>query len=118
MNRAAVWLLLAAFCFICGISAMAGAPEPTGAEFITLDGGDSGAVPFPHRLHQTVLGDCMICHSVFPQKAGSIGELKASGELKQKQVMNKQCTACHRKLKKEGKKTGPTTCKSCHVKDS
>jgi hypothetical protein len=90
--------------------------ENKGAPEMTLNGGKSGPVPFPHMAHQTALGDCRICHELFPQEAGAIERLKASGELQQKQVMNKQCTKCHKQFKKEGKQTGPTTCKSCHVK--
>ncbi len=109
----AILVLLA----LVAASAAAVDSQDKGAETIVLDGGKSGNVTFPHHLHQNVLVDCMICHSVFPQKSGSINELKASGALKQKQVMNRQCTACHRKMKKEGKKTGPTTCTSCHDKN-
>ncbi|MDJ0805125.1 MAG: cytochrome c3 family protein [Desulfobacterales bacterium] len=87
-----------------------------GAEQIELYGGKSGPVPFPHRAHQEVLPDCAVCHELFPQETGAIEKLKASGELKKKQIMNKHCTKCHRKMKQEGQKTGPTTCKSCHVK--
>lgn len=110
-------LLMAALLMLAGASVLAGANQDKGAENIMLEGGKSGPVPFPHRQHQLVLEDCMICHSIFPQKVGSIEALKAGGELKKKQVMNKHCTACHRKMKKEGKKTGPTTCTSCHVKN-
>ena len=91
--------------------------EDKGAPQLTLAGGNSGPVPFPHQAHQEALGDCRICHELFPQEAGAIERLKAAGELKQKQIMNKHCTKCHRQYKKDGKKTGPTTCKSCHVKD-
>ena len=87
-----------------------------GAEQIELFGGKSGPVPFPHWAHQEVLPDCSVCHELFPQETGAIERLKASGELKKKQIMNKHCTKCHRKMKQEGQKTGPTTCKSCHVK--
>jgi cytochrome c2 len=54
---------------------------------------------------------------LFPQEAGAIAALKASGELAKKQVMNKHCTKCHKQMKNEGQKTGPTTCKACHVKN-
>lgn len=91
--------------------------ENMGAPRLTLEGGKSGPVPFPHAAHQEALGDCRICHELFPQEAGAIERLKAAGELKPKQVMNKHCTKCHRQYKKDGRKTGPTTCKSCHVKD-
>jgi hypothetical protein len=90
--------------------------ENKGAPQMTLDGGKNGTVAFPHMAHQKALGDCHICHETFPQKAGAIDALKASGELKPKQVMNKLCTKCHKELKKEGKKTGPTTCTACHAK--
>jgi hypothetical protein len=87
-----------------------------GAEQIELQGGKSGPVPFPHLVHQDALADCNVCHELFPQEIGAIDKLKASGELQKKQIMNKHCTKCHKKMKKEGQKTGPTTCKSCHIK--
>ncbi len=87
-----------------------------GAEQIELYGGKSGPVPFPHLVHQDVIEDCKVCHELFPQKIGAIEKLKASGELQKKQIMNKHCTKCHKKMKTEGQKTGPTTCKSCHIK--
>jgi hypothetical protein len=90
--------------------------ENKGAAEIKLPGGKRGLVPFPHHRHQDKLGDCDICHSVFPQKAGIIAELKAQGKLKKKHVMNKLCTKCHKQRKKEGIKTGPTKCKQCHIK--
>ena len=48
--------------------------------------------------------------------AGSIKALKAEGKLKKKHVMNKLCTKCHKQKKKAGQKSGPTTCKKCHIK--
>lgn len=90
--------------------------ENKGAESIEIDGGTRGNVSFPHRRHQENLGDCKICHSVFPQKPGSIAELKAQGTLKKKYVMNKLCTKCHKEMKKSGRKAGPTTCTKCHIK--
>ncbi|MGD9332750.1 MAG: cytochrome c3 family protein [Desulfobacterales bacterium] len=105
---------------VVGIVGLAGAytiqTENKGADQIELYGGKSGPVPFPHHAHQEVLTDCKVCHELFPQEIGAIDKLKASGELKKKQIMNKHCTKCHKKLKQEGKKTGPTTCKACHVK--
>jgi hypothetical protein len=93
------------------------ATENKGAAEIKLPGGTRGLVPFPHHQHQDKLGDCEICHSVFPQKAGIIKELKAQGKLKKRQVMNKLCIKCHRQKKREGIKTGPTTCTKCHIKE-
>ena len=98
--------------------ALSDAPvENKGAAEITLPGGTRGPVPFPHHQHQDNLVDCQICHALYPQKAGIIEELKAAGTLKKKQVMNKQCTKCHKQKKKEGLKAGPTTCAKCHFKE-
>ena len=113
--------ILVLMLLILGIVGLAGAytiqTENKGPEEITLPGGKQGVVPFPHRAHQAALGEnCAICHELFPQKAGAIDDLKTSGELKPKQIMNKHCTKCHKQMKAEGKKTGPTTCTSCHVK--
>ena len=87
-----------------------------GAEEMTMVGGEKGDVWFPHRKHQNNLGDCKTCHDLFPQEAGTIQKMKAEGELKKKQIMNKKCLACHRKMKKAGEPTGPTSCKKCHHK--
>ena len=91
--------------------------ENKGAAEIKIPGGTRGSVPFPHHRHQNKLVDCDICHSVFPQKAGIIEELKAQGKLEKKHVMNKLCTKCHKQKKQEGLKTGPTTCTKCHIKE-
>jgi hypothetical protein len=87
-----------------------------GAVNLEMDGGKRGKVPFPHHQHQEKLGDCSVCHSIFPQKTGSIEELKAQGKLKKKYVMNKLCTKCHKETKKAGRKSGPTTCSKCHIR--
>jgi hypothetical protein len=93
-----------------------GAPTDKGAAEIVLEGGTSGSVAFPHHRHQEKLTDCNICHAAFPQKAGSIEDLKAQGKLAKKQIMNEQCTKCHREKKQAGEKAGPTTCTTCHAK--
>jgi hypothetical protein len=98
-----------------GIGALA-QPQNPGAAEIILEGGTSGNVTFPHQRHQQKLTDCNICHSAFPQKAGAIEELKAQGKLAKKQIMNEQCTKCHKEKQRAGEKTGPTTCTTCHVK--
>lgn len=108
-------LLLAAV-FSVGPGAVFAQTQNTGAAEIVLDGGTSGSVAFPHQRHQAKLADCTICHSAFPQKAGAIEELKAQGKLAKKQIMNEQCTKCHKEKKQAGEKAGPTTCTTCHVK--
>ena len=87
-----------------------------GAENISVYGGSRGDVPFPHHAHQDRLKDCNTCHATFPQEADGLKKMKAAGQLKPKQVMNKQCVKCHKDQKKAGNPTGPTTCSKCHVK--
>lgn len=96
--------------------ALSAQSDSKGPETLVLEGGTKGNITFPHREHQNNLRDCKICHTLFPQKAGSIAAMKADGELKKKQVMNKLCLNCHRKMKKAGKDTGPTSCSDCHRK--
>jgi len=111
-------ILVAITAIIAGaMAASSMATQNKGAENIEIDGGKRGKVPFPHRQHQARIEDCQICHSVFPQKSGSIAELKTDGKLKKKYVMNKLCTKCHKEKKKAGQKSGPTTCTKCHIKE-
>ena len=111
-----VLLVLISVLLAGAMTAASMASQNKGAENIELEGGKRGKVLFPHRQHQTNLKDCQICHTVFPQKSGSIEALKAEGKLKKKHVMNKLCTKCHKEYKKAGQKSGPTTCKKCHIK--
>ena len=101
--RICLLLIVAMLVFAAASIALSSAPvENKGAAEITLPGGTRGPVPFPHHQHQNKLVDCQICHSLYPQKDGIIEELKTAGTLKKKQVMNKQCTKCHKQNKKEG----------------
>jgi hypothetical protein len=98
------------------ISTIGFAMENKGAEKIQIDGGSRGAIPFPHRSHQDSLGDCNICHTMFPQEPQSLAKLKENGQMKPKNVMNKLCIKCHKAEKKAGNKAGPTTCSKCHIR--
>jgi hypothetical protein len=108
--------IVAAFILVAMGACAAVALETKGAESITLDGGSRGVVSFPHYRHQSALGDCNACHSLFPQEQGVIMRLKQEGKLAGKQVMNKHCIKCHRAEKKAGKKAGPVSCSQCHNK--
>lgn len=111
-----VWLTAFGAVFLIGLSVAA--QQNTGPEEMVLEGGRTGDVSFPHRLHQTALAQkCEVCHDLFPQKIGSIQELIDQGELKSKEIMNKHCVKCHREMKREGKQTGPISCTQCHDKD-
>jgi hypothetical protein len=89
--------------------------EDVGPEKFVLEGGEPGGVPFPHRAHQDALDQqCEICHELFPQHRGAIQELVAEEKLRKKEVMNLHCIKCHRDYKREGKPSGPTSCRRCH----
>ena len=90
------------------------AEENKGAAEINLPSGNKKSVDFPHKVHQDVLKDCTICHSIFPMEKGIILKKVTDGTMKKKTVM-KQCQACHRKLAKQGRKAGPTSCSKCHT---
>ena len=107
------WLL--AVLMLMGALVQAAAPD-RGAAKITLDGGSYGKVHFPHRRHQEKMAACDPCHDLFPQEAGSIRSLKASGKLGPKVVMKTKCIACHKTKKAAREKTGPTGCRRCHQK--
>ena len=107
--RLAVFLIMG---ILLGTSAAA-VGENKGVENVLLQAGKLGHVPFSHHMHQDALGDCKLCHDLFPQVAGSIDQLKAEGKLKNKAVMD-QCQTCHRQRETKGEKTGPTKCGGCH----
>ncbi len=108
MNIKLSVMLISIAAIVIGSSvAFSGNDQNKGAKSIEIDGGTRGKVPFPHHRHQENLADCTICHSIFPQKPGSIEELKAQGKLKKKYVMNKLCTKCHKEIKKAGRQDRP-----------
>jgi len=109
-------IALAAALFGLLITAAVVGSAENGAEDMELHGGKRGKVPFPHRTHQEVLGDCKKCHDLFPQEKGAIERLKKAGDLKKKQVMNKSCVKCHKTMKKTRGKSGPVTCAQCHIR--
>ena len=113
MGRIIVMVCILTLCGVLSVVAV----ENKGAEQICVDGGSRGVVPFPHHRHQNALGECNICHDLFPQEQGSIARLKKEGILIKKQIMNKHCVKCHKTKKRAGEATGPTTCAKCHIKD-
>lgn len=93
------------------------ADENKGANQIRLDGGTRGPVVFPHHRHQDRIGECTVCHDLFPQQSGAIETFKAQNKLDRKEVMNKLCIKCHRAKKAAGESNyGPITCSQCHQK--
>jgi hypothetical protein len=91
-------------------------------------------VYFAHDLHSDTLADkgCGVCHHVADQDTGRLiyreGEeltckechaaQNPAGQIALREAYHGSCTACHRTLiKKNNKKTGPTTCGECHKKN-
>ena len=112
--KATIGVLL--ICLAVMLAGMALAVENKGAETMELEGGKRGNVPFPHHQHQNKLVDCKICHDTFPQEKGVIEKLKKAGKLKPKHGSYNQCSKCHKEKRRAGEKSGPITCKKCHIK--
>lgn len=110
MSRKLVILLMLGFS-IFSFSIAVG--ENKGAERIVLKGGKLGDVAISHHLHQNAIGDCNICHTLFPQVAGSIEKLKAEGKLKKREAMDR-CVECHKQVATTGGKALPIKCGECH----
>ncbi|MBU1171147.1 MAG: cytochrome c family protein [Proteobacteria bacterium] len=107
-----IFPILILFVFLINHTAFS-AEETVGRPVLKIADGEKGDVTFPHEKHQQTLKDCTLCHSLFPKKPGVVREMITDGKLKRKQVMN-HCLACHKAKKKEGLKTGPTSCSKCH----
>ena len=75
-----------------------------------------GRVTFTHTNHTEDYGfDCGTCHHL--QMEGGFNKCSSCHE-DLKNTLHKTCfRGCHRNLKAEGKKTGPTTCSGCHTKE-
>ena len=111
MKRKGIILILVFFIF----SPLTARGLNKGAATMVLQGGKLGNAPFSHHLHQNAVGDCTICHTLFPQVAGSIDKLKAEGNLKKREAMN-QCVECHKKEATTVGKALPTKFSECHKK--
>jgi hypothetical protein len=59
-----------------------------------------GEVKFPHKKHQGIYQDCIICHEKGPGKIENLG----------KEWAHITCKGCHQELKK-----GPVDCTGCHT---
>ncbi len=110
MKKISFTLVIALF-FVFAIHASSS--DNKGSAEIVLNVDSKGDVTFPHARHQVSLKDCMKCHSLFSQKRGVIEEMIDSGKLEKQQVMN-HCRSCHREMKENGQKSGPTNCMKCH----
>jgi hypothetical protein len=84
-------------------------------------------VTFSHKKHKGF--ECTRCHHEMKdgknvwkkgqevKKCGACHKLKKEGKVKKlEKAFHDQCQKCHKKLKKQKKKTGPTSCSKCHPK--
>lgn len=75
-----------------------------------------GTVTFTHTRHTEDYGfDCGECHHVEMESGFSRCSF-CHEDLKD--TLHRNCfRGCHRERKANGKKTGPTTCRGCHVRE-
>jgi len=59
---------------------------------------------------------CDACHSEAKKPKGVKLSKKEKIKKYHYSAIHENCKSCHRKLKKQGKPTGPTACKGCHPK--
>jgi predicted CXXCH cytochrome family protein len=81
-----------------------------------------GSVTFNHKVHAAAI-ECTKCHHTWkkeasktPPKCTDCHKASDTSEKGLKRAYHKLCMDCHKDLKKQGKKTGPTTkCSECHA---
>lgn len=75
-----------------------------------------GQVTFTHMIHVEEYGfDCGDCHH--EDLEGGMSKCTNCHE-PPKKALHKNCVGCHKKLKNEGKDTGPVKCRECHIKEA
>ena len=80
-------------------------------------------VQFYHGKHADALKQkgCNVCHPADQEGNLVYTYPKVRDKKSKKSLMNSyhdDCIGCHKKLAKEGKKTGPVTCGECHVREN
>ena len=88
------------------------------------------AVTFPHEEHMDQL-DCLECHHQYKDgvnvldeddlEEGNADQLCSAchtdeSRINLRRAFHRLCIGCHRKLRLEGKPTGPGLCGECHIK--
>ncbi len=117
MRKLLMALLVGVFTLVVSLALIAAeAPEKvTIKEFAKK----KAPVTFSHKVHADKFG-CKECHHKWdgkgtPHKCSECHKAKKEGKKPSaKKAYHKKCKGCHKKMKKEGKKTGPTSCKKCH----
>ncbi len=121
MKKLIALLMASAFMFVFASLTFA---APKAPEKVTINEiqKKKPAVTFNHGEHAKKFG-CKECHhkwkggDVEPEKCSKChGKKKEGKKPKAKNAYHKKCKGCHKKMKKKGEKTGPTSCKGCHKK--
>ena len=120
MKKLVVLLMAVAFMVVsASLFAMPKAPEKVTINEVQKR---KPAVTFNHKAHADQFG-CKECHhkwkggNAVPRKCSECHKAKKEGKIPSaKHAYHKRCKGCHKKMKKAGKKTGPTSCRKCHKK--
>ena len=123
MKKIVALVVVVAFLAV-GMVAFAVPAAPTGdLKVAKAEGAEKKApVNYNHEKHMASAPDCKSCHHTWDgegalKKCSECHKAKKDGKaLGIKTALHKACKDCHKDLKKAGKKTGPTSCKGCHVK--
>ena len=126
-GRVVLALIVGIAVFVAFTLAYAKVEAPT--KPITIDSKDvfkekkKTNVVFPHAKHKAL--KCQKCHHTWKEgekikKCDACHKLKKNEKNKKqvglKKAFHDQCVKCHKALKKDKKKTGPTSCTKCHPK--
>ena len=123
MKKIVALVVMVAFLAV-GVVAFAAPAPPTGDLKIVKAAGaeKKPAVNYNHEKHMASAPDCKSCHHTWDgegavKKCSECHKAKKDGKaLDIKKALHKACKDCHKDMKKAGEKTGPSSCKGCHVK--
>ncbi|MCU0822764.1 MAG: cytochrome c family protein [Spirochaetes bacterium] len=94
-------------------------------------GSQRPAVKFPHGTHIAGGLECKACHHKYSEGKNMLDEsaletgnngIKCAAchnyqtEVNLMRAFHKQCTGCHGRIEKSGRKSGPRLCGGCHKK--
>ncbi len=121
MKKIVMLVALVAF-MAMSVVAFAAPAGPAGELTVTakMKSDKKPAVKFAHEKHEALA--CKDCHHTWegegdPKKCSECHTGRKSGEkINNKVALHKSCKDCHKKMKKAGEKTGPSSCKACHKK--
>lgn len=135
MNKGRVYIAVVLCILMAGALTLAYAATKAPDKDITIHSTDvfkeskKGPVQFSHDKHKGA--KCTDCHHEYKdgknawqegqevKKCSTCHKLEAQDKIvKLEKAYHDGCQGCHKKLKAEKKKTGPTSCTKCHPKAS